>query len=154
MEIIKTQDYEAIAKLNKNVQDVHVELFPEYFTPYNYEPIRDFYKEIMKDPKQIFLLVEEGSNPIGYVWMTLRDSAETPFKKASRSLYIHQISIEKNSSNKGAGSQVIAYIEQLGIELGATKLELDYWINNTIARNFYKKMGFVINREVVHKEMI
>ncbi|MFD1356687.1 GNAT family N-acetyltransferase [Fictibacillus halophilus] len=154
MEIIKTQDYEAIAKLNKNVQDIHVELFPEYFTPYNYEPIRDFYKEIMKDPKQIFLLVEEDFNPIGYVWMTLRDSAETPFKKTSRSLYIHQISIEKNSSNKGAGSQVIAYIEQLGIELGATKLELDYWIDNTIARNFYKKMGFVINREVVHKEMI
>jgi diamine N-acetyltransferase len=154
MEIIKTQDYEAIAKLNKNVQDVHVELFPEYFTSYNYEPIRDFYKEIMKDPKQIFLLVEEDFNPIGYVWMTLRDSAETPFKKASRSLYIHQISIEKNSSNKGAGSKVIAYIEQLGKELGATKLELDYWIDNTIARNFYKKMGFVINREVVHKEMI
>jgi diamine N-acetyltransferase len=154
MEITKTKDYEAIAKLNKNVQDVHVELFPEYFTPYNYEPIRDFYKEIMKDPKQIFLLVEEDFNPIGYVWMTLRDSAETPFKKASRSLYIHQISIEKNSSNKGAGSQVIAYIEQLGKELGTTKLELDYWIDNTIARNFYKKMGFVINREVVHKEMI
>jgi diamine N-acetyltransferase len=154
MEITKTKDYEAIAKLNKNVQDVHVELFPEYFTPYNYEPIRDFYKEIMKDPKQIFLLVEEGSNPIGYVWMTLRDSAETPFKKTSRSLYIHQISIEKNSSNKGAGSKVIAYIEQLGKELGATKLELDYWIDNTIARNFYKKAGFVVNREVVHKELI
>jgi diamine N-acetyltransferase len=154
MEIINTQDYKVIAKLNKNVQDVHVELFPEYFTPYNYEPVRDYYKEIMKDPKQIFLLVKEGSNPIGYVWMTLRDSAETPFKKASISLYIHQISIEKNNSNKGAGSQVIAYIEQLGIELGATKLELDYWIDNTIARNFYKKMGFVINREVVHKEMI
>jgi diamine N-acetyltransferase len=154
MEITKTKDYEAIAKLNKNVQDVHVELFPEYFTPYNYEPIRDFYKEIMKDPKQIFLLVEEDFNPIGYVWMTLRDSAETPFKKASRSLYIHQISIEKNSSNKGAGSKVIAYIEQLGKELGATKLELDYWIDNTIARNFYKKAGFVVNREVVHKELI
>jgi diamine N-acetyltransferase len=154
MEITKTKDYEAIAKLNKNVQDVHVELFPEYFTPYNYEPIRDFYKEIMKDRKQIFLLVEEDFNPIGYVWMTLRDSAETPFKKASRSLYIHQISIEKNSSNKGAGSKVIAYIEQLGKELGATKLELDYWIDNTIARNFYKKAGFVVNREVVHKELI
>jgi diamine N-acetyltransferase len=154
MEITKTKDYEAIAKLNKNVQDVHVELFPEYFTPYNYEPIRDFYKEIMKDPKQIFLLVKEGSNPIGYVWMTLHDSAETPFKKTSRSLYIHQISIEKNSSNKGAGSKVIAYIEQSGKELGATKLELDYWIDNTIARNFYKKAGFVVNREVVHKELI
>lgn len=154
MQITKTQDYETIAKMNKNVQDVHVELFPEYFTPYNYEPIRDYYKEIMKDPKQIFLLVEEESSPIGYVWMTLRDSAETPFKRASRSLYIHQISIEKNSSNKGAGSQVIAYIEQLGKELGITKLELDYWMDNTIAKNFYKKTGFVINREVVHKELI
>jgi diamine N-acetyltransferase len=141
MQITKTQDYETIAKMNKNVQDVHVELFPEYFTPYNYEPIRDYYKEIMKDPKQIFLLVEEESSPIGYVWMTLRDSAETPFKRASRSLYIHQISIEKNSSNKGAGSQVIAYIEQLGKELGTTKLELDYWMDKRLRKTSIKKQG-------------
>ncbi|RZT23863.1 GNAT family N-acetyltransferase [Fictibacillus sp. BK138] len=154
MEIIQTQDYELVAKLNKNVQDVHVELFPEYFTPYNFEPIRDFYKDIMKDPAQIFLVVKEESNPIGYVWMTLRDSAETPFKKASKSLYIHQISIDKNNSNNGAGSQVIAYIEQLGKQLGVNKIELDYWIDNTIARNFYKKTGFLVNREVVHKELI
>ncbi|MCM3719029.1 GNAT family N-acetyltransferase [Fictibacillus phosphorivorans] len=153
MEIIQMQDYELVATLNKNVQDVHVELFPESFTPYKYEPIRDYFKEIMMDSNQLFLVVKEDTTPIGYVWLTLRHSAETPFKKASKSLYIHQISIDKNHSNKGAGSQVIAYIEKLGKQLGVTKIELDYWIENKIAKNFYKKIGFMITREVVHKEI-
>jgi diamine N-acetyltransferase len=153
MNITQTNDYEMIAKLNKTVQDVHVELFPEYFTPYNYEPVRDFFKEIVHDPKHIFLLVEEDANPIGYVWMTVRELGDSPFKKGFKSLYIHQISVERNFSNKGVGSQLITHIEKIAKDLGATKLELDYWIDNTIARNFYKKLGFVINREVVHKEL-
>jgi diamine N-acetyltransferase len=32
MKITKTKDYEKLALLNKTVQDIHVELFPEYFT--------------------------------------------------------------------------------------------------------------------------
>jgi diamine N-acetyltransferase len=153
MKITKTKDYETIAKLNKTVQDVHVELFPEYFTPYNYEQVRNFFKEIVNDPKQIFLLVEEAANPIAYVWMTVRKSGDSPFKKACTTLYIHQISVERNFSNKGVGSQLITHIEKIAKDLRATKLELDYWIDNTIARNFYKKLGFVINREVVQKEL-
>jgi hypothetical protein len=49
--------------------------------------------------------------------------------------------------------QDIHVLEKLAKDIGATKLELDYWIDNTIAKNFYKKLGFVINREVVHKTL-
>jgi hypothetical protein len=49
--------------------------------------------------------------------------------------------------------QDIHVLEKLAKDIGATKLELDYWIDNTIAKNFYKKLGFVINREVVHKKL-
>lgn len=153
MKITKTKDYKTIAKLNKTVQDVHAELFPEYFTPYRYEPIRDFFKKIIDDPKQIFLLAELDEDPVGYVWMTVRESTDSTFKRASKSLYIHQISVNQNSSNKGVGTKLITHIEQIAKDIGATKLELDYWIENTIAKDFYKKSGFVINREVVYKEL-
>jgi diamine N-acetyltransferase len=135
------------------VQDIHVELFPEYFTPYQYEQIRDFFKSLVDDPKQIFLLAEEKNIPVGYVWMTIRNTPDTPFKKASKTIYIHQISVDLNSSNKGTGTKIMEYIEKLAKDIGATKLELDYWIDNTIAKNFYKKLGFVINREDVHKTL-
>jgi hypothetical protein len=49
--------------------------------------------------------------------------------------------------------QDIHVLEKLAKDIGATKLELDYWIDNTIAKNFYKKLGFVINREVVQKTL-
>lgn len=49
--------------------------------------------------------------------------------------------------------QDIHVLEKLAKDIGATKLDLDYWIDNTIAKNFYKKLGFVINREVVHKKL-
>lgn len=151
MKITQTHDYETLAKLNKNVQDIHADRFPTYFKPYEYEPIRDFYKKTVTDPKQIFLLIENNNIPFGYVWMTLKESTESAFKKASKSLYIHQISVDKNSSNNGAGTKLISHIEQMAKEIGATKIELDYWIDNTIARNFYKKSGFTVTREIVQK---
>jgi diamine N-acetyltransferase len=78
---------------------------------------------------------------------------DTPFKKASKTIYIHQISVDQNSSNKGTGTKIMEYMKKLAKDIGATKLDLDYWIDNTIAKNFYKKLGFVINREVVHKKL-
>ncbi|MBY6037663.1 GNAT family N-acetyltransferase [Fictibacillus nanhaiensis] len=152
MNIFRTKDYETIAKLNKTVQDLHVELFPESFTPYHYESIRDFYKGIVDDQRHIFLLVEQDTLPVGYVWMTIRESGDTPFKRAAKSLYIHQISVDETVSNQGIGTKLIDYIEQMAKEISATKIELDYWVDNTIARTFYQKRGFVIYREVVHKE--
>jgi hypothetical protein len=55
MKITQTHAYETIASLNKTVQDLHVNLFPDYFKPYQFEPIRYFFKEIIADSKQIFL---------------------------------------------------------------------------------------------------
>jgi ribosomal protein S18 acetylase RimI-like enzyme len=153
MKITQTHDYATIALLNETVQTLHAAQFPSYFKPYEYGPIRDFFKAIITDPKQIFLLVEDDDVPIGYAWMTIKESTDSAFKKASKSIYIHQISINKSNSHNGAGSKLIAYTEQLAKNIGATKIELDYWINNTIARNFYHKLGFVIKREIVQKEL-
>lgn len=36
---------------------------------------------------------------------------------------------------------------------GINKIELDYWFNNEIAKNFYKKNDFVKYREFVYKDI-
>ncbi|MBM7702239.1 hypothetical protein [Metabacillus iocasae] len=36
MNISSTNDFELVAKLNKSVHDLHVNLYPEYFKEYNF----------------------------------------------------------------------------------------------------------------------
>jgi diamine N-acetyltransferase len=154
MRITQTTDYKALAKLNKTVHDIHVLLYPQYFKPYDFNSILNFFEKTAKDPNSIFLLAEDDGSPFGYVWLTIRDRPETPFTKASKSLYIHQISVDQKHSGKGVGTALIAYIEQLAKDMGANKIELDYWIDNTTAKHFYKKLGFVTDREIVHKDVL
>lgn len=65
MEIIKTTDFELVAKLNQSVHDLHSRLYPEYFKEYNFERIRDFFEKIINQPEYIFLLLMDDEQYIG-----------------------------------------------------------------------------------------
>jgi len=65
MKISGTTDFELIARLNKPIHDLHVSLYPEYFTEYNFEAIRDSFKRWMTNENFIFLLLEDNDEPLG-----------------------------------------------------------------------------------------
>lgn len=153
MKISLTQDYETVAKLNKYVQDVHTDLFPEYFKSYNFVEVKNFFKEIITKPNLTFLLLEDQEEPIGYAWIEFKDYPESAFKKPYKSVYVHQISISENHKNMGYGSKLIDEISAFAKTKGINKIELDYWLDNEDAKNFYKKKNFVIYREVVYKNI-
>ncbi len=45
MKISQTADFELLASLNKPIHELHVSLYPEHFTEYNFETIRDSFKQ-------------------------------------------------------------------------------------------------------------
>ncbi|GLH62398.1 GNAT family N-acetyltransferase [Parageobacillus sp. G301] len=153
MRISRTNNYELIAKLNKHVHDLHSNLYPEYFKEYNYEDIKDFFKGIVDKQNFIFLLLEEDDQPLGYAWIEIRNYPENAFKKSYKSVYVHQISIVENHRRKGCGSKLMDAIYDIAKTNGINKIELDYWFSNEIAKNFYKKNGFVKYREFVYKDI-
>jgi diamine N-acetyltransferase len=153
MKISRTNDFELVAKLNKYVHDLHVNLYPEYFKEYNYEDIKDFFKGIIDRENFVFLVLEEDDESIGYAWFELRNYPDNAFKKAYKSVYVHQISISENQRKRGYGTKLMDEISNIANANGIKKIELDYWFNNEIAKNFYKKSDFVKYREFVYKDI-
>ena len=153
MKIGRTYDFEIVAKLNKYVHDLHANLYPEYFKEYNLEEIKAFFQKIIDKEEFTFLLMEENDQPLGYAWIEFRNYPESIFKKAYKTVYVHQISISQNQRKKGYGSKFMDEITDIAKENGINKIELDYWFDNEIAKKFYKKKGYVKYREFVYKDI-
>lgn len=153
MRISLTKDYELVAKLNKYVQDLHTHLFPENFKEYNFVEVKNFFKETMNKPNLIFLLLEDNEESVGYAWIEFKDYQESAFKKSYKSLYVHQISISEIHKNKGYGSRLMDEISTIAKTNGMNKIELDYWLDNEAAKNFYKSREFIPYLEFVFKDI-
>ncbi|KZZ83868.1 GNAT family N-acetyltransferase [Bacillus sp. SJS] len=153
MNITRTKDFELVAKLNRYVHDVHTALYPEYFKAYDYSEIRSFFQRIIETEEFIFLVLEEVGQPLGYAWIEIRNYPENAFKKAYRSVYVHQISIADHMRNQGYGSRLMEEVAEVAKSKGITKVELDYWFDNEAAKIFYRKNNFVKYREFVYMDL-
>lgn len=153
MEMILTKDYGILAKLNEGVQNIHAEIYPEFFKIHNIDEVTQFFKEVVNKPNHLFLLVKDEDEFVGYAWIEIKNSLETPFKKAFSTLYIHQINIVDDKRNKGYGSFIIHKIVSFARDHHISRIELDYWTDNSIAKNFYEKLGFKKFREHVFMEI-
>ncbi|MGG2060041.1 GNAT family N-acetyltransferase [Priestia megaterium] len=153
MKISRTFDADTIAKLNQSVHQLHVELYPEHFQTYDFQKIHEFFKNVMKDDRFIFLLGENEGQHVGFAWLEIKQYSETMFKKTYKSIYVHQINIAEPYKNKGFGSSLMKEIYSIAREKEITTIELDYWSDNTIAESFYEKEGFVTYRKMAYKEL-
>ncbi|OEH94182.1 GNAT family N-acetyltransferase [Bacillus solimangrovi] len=153
MNIRRTTDYELIAKLNKPVHDLHVKLYPEYFNEYNFNNMRRMFRSLIHNRNFMFMLIEDEGTATGYAWIEFRNNPGNVFNKSYYSIYVHQISIVETKQNKGYGTKLMEEIYRIAKDEGIELVELDYWMKNTVAKDFYKKHGFTRNREFVYKKM-
>ncbi|TLS52214.1 GNAT family N-acetyltransferase [Paenibacillus antri] len=153
MEIVKTLDHEIIARLNKDVHDIHVLLYPEYFKKYEYESISGFFKKIVNNPNYDFLVIKGELEYFGYAWIEEKEIAESVFMKAHKFIFVHQLSTQNDYRHQGLGSQLMNKIEDIARERGIQKIQLDYWSNNVMAREFYEKKGYSVYREFIYKNL-
>jgi diamine N-acetyltransferase len=153
MKIIQTTNADIIAKLNRSVHDLHVQWYPQYFKEYDYEAVKAFFQSFINKDNFIFLLLEDNEEAIGYAWIEIRKYPETPFRKAYKSIYVHQISIVETKRKKGYGSKLMEEIYLIASDNKIDLVELDYWTENEAAKDFYRKHGFSTYREFVYKRL-
>ena len=153
MNITRTTDFELIARLNKPIHELHASMYPQYFREYDFEAIRDSFEKLVKDNSFVFLLLEDENESLGYAWVELRNYPETVFTKARQALFVHQISIVNDQKRRGHGTELMKHIYDIAREQGIETVELDFWANNEVAKNFYSKQGFTGYREFVCKRV-
>ena len=153
MKISQSLNSEEIAMLNKEVHEIHVSLYPEYFKEYDFEEVNEFFKKIVSTPNYYFYIVTDEGQSLGYAWLEIREYPENVFMKSYRSVYIHQLGIMKVHPNNGIGRLLMNFINNFAKENGINKIQLDYWSDNESASQFYIKNGFKSYRNYMYKEV-
>lgn len=96
-------------------------------------------QSVMLDGSQHFLILSDESGPQGFASFGKRKEDERIYK-------LHKIYILPGNQGKGYGKKLIEEIKQRLSAQGIHTLDLNVNRYNT-ARDFYKKLGFVVIRE-------
>ena len=87
---------------------------------------------------QFVFLVTEDAIPVGSVWLGAgRDGSPDVW-------FLWSIEIEVAARGHGLGRQAVRLAEEFARKRGATKLELNVFGNNSVARGLYEALGYRI----------
>lgn len=133
---------EIAARLNKFVQDIHVEKHPDIFNPYNYDTVLAGISKMLENDNIYCIIAYMKDDPVGYTILVQRNYPEPVFKKGHSSIYIDQICIIKEFQNRGFGTRIMEFIKSFCRDKGINRIELGVWADNEPARGFFTKCGF------------
>lgn len=151
MEIIESKKFDLIASLVEEVQNLHANLFPSVYKPFELEKIREMMEQLLSDEKcRVFVAQEEGVI-IGYIMVLIKEVPENAFHFAYKLLHIDQIAVSSNHQKTGVGSILMDKVEELAKELAIGRIELDHLYVNDTAAKFFKGKGFNPYREKLFK---
>ena len=139
---MQKKDPVTIAELNRDVQEKHLELFPNSFKEYDYPSVFKTIKSFLDREETHSFIVYLQEEPIGYATIFEKEYQENPFRKSYTSLVIDQMCVKKEFRRKGVGSRLVSTIRDFAKQRGIDKLELSVWNQNEEAKSFYARMGF------------
>lgn len=137
-----SDDSGILASLNRDVQEIHTELFPELFKPFDLDSVRSQMDSFLQEDGARALVAYDGKEPIGYALTIERMKVETPYRYGYRYLMIDQMSIRPQYRRQGIATALINRIKELAIQNDIDRIELTVWTENRDAAAFYDKLGF------------
>lgn len=140
MYVSQSRDHEVIAKLNRNVHNLHAKLYPKYFKEYNYNAMKETFKNLVGNNNFVFLVLKDHEVPIGYAWIEIKNYPESAFKNEYKSVYVHQLSIVEGQTHKGYGKKLMNEVYDIAKKNDIDLIELDYcgtktWQQKSFIRN-------------------
>jgi len=136
------RDYDAVARLNAEVQELHVDALPRFFKPVGRGTFPRARFEDLLTRERCHVLVAETSEPVGYLLAELVEAPDTATRYAQRVLRIHELSVAANNRRCGCGRALLKHATSLAKSNGVTRVDLDAWWFNENARAFFKSAGF------------
>jgi ribosomal protein S18 acetylase RimI-like enzyme len=107
--------------------------------PFDDNSVRTMLAEILNDDSlgQVWL-IQDGSEPIGYIVLTFGYSLEFQ----GRNGLIDELYIRESHRGQGIGTSALQFIEGVCPSLGIQALHLEVDRKNTAAQSLYCKVGF------------
>jgi ribosomal protein S18 acetylase RimI-like enzyme len=136
-------DCDAVAMLNRDIQQEHAEAYPHLFKPASDETLTaSAFAGLLNDPAATTLVVVDDEAVTGYVLAREIERTDTPYRFAHRVLYIDQLCVVWSARRKGHGRRLMEAMKSVAMERGISHLELDTWAFNDEARRFFREQGF------------
>jgi GNAT superfamily N-acetyltransferase len=135
-------DAAVLADLHEPLHRLHAQAVPEDYPPYDPEAARTYYAGVLADPLRLFWVAESDGRPVGQVGCELVDRPATPFTRAVRMLYVHQLSVLEDARRAGVGRALMQVAEQEAARSGCHRLRLDHRPFNEGAHRFYEALGY------------
>ena len=133
-----------LAVLNAPVQELHALNEPSVFrADPGPDEVAKFFEDTLAKPRSKIVIAFWGDDPAGYIWYNYKERPDSVFKSARSSLYIHQIATLAEFRRKGVGRALMELALESGRDHGAEYIDLDYWVFNAEARQFFKSFGFL-----------
>ncbi len=151
--IVQKKDPEIIAKLNRDVQEKHLKLFPNSFKEYDYASVLEATRSFLDKEECWSFVAYFQEEPIGYATVFERKFEENPFRKSYTSLVIDQMCVKRKFQKKGVGNRLVSTIRDFAKQKGIDKLELSVWNQNEESKSFYIRMGFRTMIEYMRMEL-
>lgn len=141
LELATLSDYEAVNRINRQVNDLHVGWRPDIFCHSDCGYPMDFFQQAV-DQKLMYVARIDG-NVIGYVRFVIWQTGG-PCSVPSKVLDIDDFCVDESCRHQGIGIQMMEDVKELARELGCNDIQLSVYPQNENAVAFYEKCGFQV----------
>ncbi len=145
-------DYVKIEDLVEQIHERHLTRRPDIFNDQKAISYDDF-KASLDNRDTLNFVYEEDGIIKGYVMATIKIVGLLPFMKERKIIFVEDIVVDKQYKNKGIGTKLFNKIQEIGIKLNIREIELNVWALNDEAIDFYRKMGFQMQRIQMEKQI-
>jgi len=137
----KIEDVEEIAKLQKEYMQYHMAQDPYFEFKKNISKLwKDYAEQIIRDPKQLIVVVEEDEKIVAY--MTARIVEKAPIYKIDKVGQIGDAYVSLNYRKRGLFTQLLEDIKKWFRSKKLKYIEHPVSANNPLGRQVWKKKGF------------
>lgn len=148
-------DFESYSRLFNQVNDVHVDAFPDTFRHVEGFPrAPESYLELLADPSQQVLLAQLEGQVVGYVHTLLRERPAIPIMVPARYAVVDTLVVDGACRRKGVGRALMAAAEDWAQEHGALYVELNVWTFNQGAAALYEELGYGVISQRMRKMLM
>jgi diamine N-acetyltransferase len=149
--ISPTKDAGLISMLNEEVQNLHAQIHPDMFKPYDRASMTAAMSNFLQDESCRAYVAYNDGIPAGYALFFIREVKENAFHYNLKTLYLDQIAVLSQFRRDGIGRLLMEQAENLAKELAISKIELDHWSANTVAAQYFRKSGYSLYKERLYK---
>lgn len=135
-------DVPSLARLNRLVQELHVEAEPAFFKMATVEEAEGFFREILSREETRAYVAEEEDVAAGYLLAALRERPEDAFCTARRWLQIDHISVGPAYQRRGHASAMLSAAVECARSEGIQDLQTGVWAFNDPSLAFFEDRGF------------